>query len=149
MGCVLHFFGDTADVAELERLCPTEPCNVFRKGQAKSSRPNARLARTSGISVVASDAEFELLEQQQVDALAFLRRHHVALHAMRSVQGVETASIDFGSTMRNVYVQGDSFEPDLLAEIANLRMRLVLSQYPPQGRAKRVKQYRRTLRSAA
>jgi hypothetical protein len=149
MSCVLHFFGDAADVAELERLCPIKPCNVFAKGQPKSDRPNARLARTSGISLVASDAEFEQLQLQQVEALAFMKHHHAALQAMRSVPGVETASIDFGITMRNVFVQGDSFEPELLAEIASLRMRLVLSQYPPQGRAKRVKQYRRALRSAA
>jgi hypothetical protein len=149
MGCVLHFFGDTANVEELERLCPAKPCNVFRKGQPKSDRPAARMARTSGISVVASEAKFEELELQQAEALAFLRAHRAELQAMRSVQGVETASIDFGIYMRNVFVQGDSFEPDLLAEIASLKMRLVLSQYPPQGRAKRVKQYRRTLRSAA
>jgi hypothetical protein len=149
MSCVLHFLGDAADVAELERLCPTEPCNAFRKGEPKSNRPNARVARTSGVSVVASEAEFEQLELQQVEALAFMKRHHTALQAMRSAQGVETASIDFAITMRNVFVQGDSFEPDLLVEIASLRMRLVLSQYPPQGRAKRVKQNRRALRSAA
>jgi hypothetical protein len=94
-------------------------------------------------------AEFEQLELQQAEALAFLRRHHIELQSMRSVQGVETASIDFGIVMRNVVVQGDAFEPELLAEVASLRMRLVLSQYPPQGRAKRVKQYRRTLRGAA
>ena len=149
MSCVLHFFGDAADVAELQRLCPTEPCNVFRKGEPMSNRPNARMARTSGISIVASEAEFDQLELQQAQALAFMRRHHANLQAMRSVQGVELASIDFGITMRNVFVQGDSFEPDLVAEIASLKMRLVLSQYPPQGRAKRVKQYRRALRSAA
>ena len=107
------------------------------------------MARTSGISIVASEAEFDQLELQQAQALAFMRRHHADLQAMRSVQGVELASIDFGITMRNVFVQGDSFEPDLVAEIASLKMRLVLSQYPPQGRAKRVKQYRRALRSAA
>jgi hypothetical protein len=107
------------------------------------------MARTSGVSIVASDAEFEQLELQQAEALAFMRRHHSELQAMRSVQGVEVASIDFAITMRNVFVQSDSFEPDLLAEIASLNMRLILSQYPPQGRAKRVKQYRRALRSAA
>jgi hypothetical protein len=148
MSCVLHFFGDAADVAALVRLCPIEPCTVFKKGEPTSSRPKARLARTSGISVVASDAEFELLELQQADALAFLKRHHSVLHAMRSVQGVEEASIDFGITMRNVLVQIDAFEADLLAEVASLRMRLVLTQYPPQGRAKRVKQYRRALKRA-
>ena len=128
MGCVLHFFGDMADVGELERLSPTEPCAVFRKGQARSTRPNARAARTSGVSIVASEADFELLELQQTEALAFLRIHHTKLQAMRDVAGIETASIDFGISMRNVIVQGDSFEPDLLAEIASLRMRLVLSQ---------------------
>ena len=149
MGCVLHFFGDMADVGELERLSPTEPCAVFRKGQTRSTRPNARAARTSGVSIVASEADFELLELQQTEALAFLRIHHTKLQAMRDVAGIETASIDFGISMRNVIVQGDSFEPDLLAEIASLRMRLVLSQYPTQGKAKKIKQYRRALRSAA
>ena len=110
MSCVLHFFGDAADVAELQRLCPTEPCNVFRKGEPRSNRPNSRMARTSGISVVASEAEFEQLELQQAEALEFMRRHHADLQAMRSVQGVEIASIDFAITMRNVFVQGDSLE---------------------------------------
>jgi hypothetical protein len=149
MGCVLHFVGAAADVAELQRLCPVEPCNVFRKGQARSTRPNARLARTSGVSLVASEAEFDELELQQAEALAFMRRHEVKLRTMRAVSGVEVATIDFGISMRNVFVQGDSFEPDLLAQIAALQMRMVLTQYPPQGRAKRVKQYRRALRSAA
>ena len=82
MSCVLHFFGDSADVAELQRLCPTEPCNVFRKGEPTSDRPNARLARTSGISLVASEAGFDHLELQQLEALAFIKRHHAELRAM-------------------------------------------------------------------
>ncbi len=149
MSCVLHFSGDSADVAELQRLCPTEPCNVFRKGEPTSHRPNARLARTSGISLVASEASFEHFELQKLEALAFMKRHHAELKAMCSVHGVENAEIKFGIYMRNVFVQGDSFAPDLIAEIARLRLRLVLSQWPPQGRAKRVKQYRREVRSAA
>ena len=149
MSCVLHFVGNAADVAELERLCPINPCNVFRKGQPRSSRPNARLAATSGVSFEASSADFDNLEQQQAEALAFLKLHHANLQAMRAVPGVEAASIDFGIAMRNVFVQSDCFHPDLIVEVARLKMQLVLSQYPPQGRAKRAKQYRRALRSAA
>lgn len=149
MSCVLHFIGDSADISELQRLCPVEPCNVFEKGKPRSSRPSSRVARTSGISLVASEADFDQLEQQQAESLAFLRNHQSALQEMRAVAGVQSASIDFGIHMRNVIVQGDSFEPELLAEIAGLRMRLELTQYPPQGKSKKVKQYRRALRSAA
>lgn len=149
MGCVLHFFGDAANVAELERLCPTEPCNVFYKGKPRSTRPNSRLSGTSGISIVASDADFDKLELQQTESLEFLTLHHAKLLDMRAVEGVETASIDYGISMRNVIVQGDAFEPELLAKIASLEMRMILSQYPPQGRAKKVKQYRRSLRNHA
>jgi len=99
--------------------------------------------------LVASEADFDQLEQQQTDSLEFLKLYRSELQAMRAATGVEIASIDFGISMRNVIVQGDSFEPELLAEIASLRMRLVLSQYPPQGKAKKIKQYRRALRSAA
>lgn len=149
MVCVLHFIGDAADTAELQRLCPIDVCNTFTKGAPRSDRPHSRAARTSGVSLVASAADFDALAQQQADSLMFLKRHHAALRAMREVQGVEAASIDFEISMRNVAVQGDSFEPELLAEIASLRMRLVLSQYPPQGNAKKIKQYRRALRTAA
>jgi len=149
MPCVLHFIGNEADVAELVQLCPAEPCNVFRKGEPRSNRPGARLAQTSGVSLVASEADFEFLEQQQSDALAFMSLHQAKLQAMRAVSGVEVASIDFGISMRNVVVQTDLFEPDLLAQIVGLRMRLELSQYPPGGKSKKIKQYRRVLRSAA
>ena len=149
MPCVIHFFGDAANVAELERLCPTQPCNVFYKGRPRSTRPSSRLARTSGISVVASDADFDRIELQQAESLEFLKLHHAKLLAMRAVEGVETASIDFGISMRNVVVQGDSFEPELLGEIASLGIRMILSQYPPQGKTKKIKQYRRALRNAS
>lgn len=88
-------------------------------------------------------------EDEQAESPAFLRRYRAELQVMRAVGGVETASIDFGISMRNVIVQGDSFEPELLAEIAGLGMCLVLSQYSTAGKAKKIKQYRRALRNAA
>ena len=82
-----------------------------------------------------------------MEAVAYLRQHHVALAAMRTAVGVEFATIDFGISMRNVAVQCDVFETELLAEIANLKFGLELTQYPPEGRAKKIKQYRRAIRT--
>lgn len=149
MACVIHFVGDTVDVEELQRLCPAPPCAVFRKGLPRTNRPTARPARTSGLSVMASEADFDFLEEQQKEALAFLQKHRSALLAMRQVSGLESASIDFGISMRNVIAQSDAFEPDLLAALADLKLCLVLSQYPTARKNKKIKQYRRAQRSAA
>lgn len=149
MPCVLHFLGDALESSELARLAPVEPCAVFRKGEARSQRPAARPSQTSGVSLLVSEADFDQLDQQQDKALEFLATHREALARMRAFPGVEEASLDFGTEMRNVIVQSDSFPPELLAHLAQLRARLVLSQYPTATKAKRIKQYRRVLRSAA
>lgn len=146
MACVIHFAGDSVDIEELQRLSPKLACSVFQKGLPLSNRPGARPARTSGLSLVVSEADFDLLEEQQKEALEFLQEHRSALLVMRQAPGIELASIDFGISMRNVIVQSDSFEPQLLTALADLKLRLVLSQYPTAGKAKKLKQYRRALR---
>ena len=149
MPCVLHFLGDALKSSELARLAPVEPCAVFRKGEPRSQRPAARLCKTSGVSLVVSEADFDQLDQQQNEAVEFLSLHREALARMRAFPGVEEACLDFGTEMRNVIVQSDSFQPVLLGQLAQLQTQLVLSQYPTTGKAKRIKQYRRVLRSAA
>ncbi len=149
MPCVLHFLGDALESSELARLAPVEPCAVFRKGEARSQRPAARPCKTSGVSLVVSEADFDQLGQQQNEAVEFLSRHREALARMRAFPGVEEACLDFGTEMRNVIVQSDSFQPVLLGQLAQLQTQLVLSHYATAGKAKRIKQYRRVLRSAA
>ena len=148
MPCIIHFYGDEANVTELLKLCPIEPCNSYRKGEARSNRPNAHQSKTSGVGLVASDADFDFFGLQKSQALAFIRLHMSKLQEMRAVSGVEVASIDFGISMRNVIVQTDYFESELLIELAALRIRLALSQYPIAGKDKRIKQYRRVLRKS-
>ena len=149
MSCVMHFTGDTVNVEDLVALCPVEPTVAFRKGEPRSSRPNARLCATSGISFCVSDAEFEDFEAQKVDAVAFLAKHGTALAKLRDVPGLQHASIDFGIAMRNVVAQSDGFEAELIQLLAPLRVELVLSQYPVGKKMKRVKQFRRALRKHA
>ena len=145
MSCVIHFVGDDARIEELATLVPVADFEVFRKGEARSNRPSAIKHRTSGIRFRASDADFDDLELQQAQTLAFLQSHSQALAAMRQVTGVERAGADFGISMLNVIVQSDTFRVGLLLQLARLGLTLTLSQYPTEGRNKKLKQYRREL----
>lgn len=149
MGCVLHFMRPEADVERLIALSPVEPCTVRRRGEPLSQRANSRRAVTSGVSLGVSDAEFEELEQQQTDAVRFLRAHAATLKTMREVPGVERATLDFGIAMRDVVVQSDSFPADLVAAVAAFGCGLELTQFPVGRKAKNLKRYRKALRGAA
>ncbi|MGL4232522.1 MAG: hypothetical protein ACRDAM_04470 [Casimicrobium sp.] len=128
---------------------PVEPVNAFRKGEPRSSRPNARRATTSGIVLSVSEAEFEDSVQQEVDAITFLREHNASLKELLRVRGVAKASLDFGIEMRNVIVQTDQFSAELIREMAEIGLGLELTQFPPFGKHKRIKQHRRNLRKNA
>lgn len=149
MGCVLHFSGEVVELEQLMVICPVEPCTVFRKGEPRSSRPNSRLCRISGLNIEVSNADFEEFEAQQKDAIAFLRMHHSQIKAMRQVSGVSRACLDFGIAMRNVVSQSDQFDAELISLLGPLNVALVLSQYPVGKKDKKVKQYRRALRKMA
>ncbi|MEJ8840462.1 hypothetical protein [Ramlibacter sp. AN1133] len=148
MGCIIHFVGRDADVERLVALSPVEPCTVWRRGEPRSSRPNSRRAVTSGVNLEVSDAEFEELEQQQADAVRFLREHATALRNMREVEGVERSTLDFGIAMRDVVVQSDSFSADLISALATVGCGLELTQFPTGRKAKNLKRYRKALRAA-
>lgn len=131
----------------LVALSPVEPCNVWRPGVPRSSRPNSRPAVTSGLTLAVSDAEFEDLEQQQADAIQFLRAHSSILKNMSEVAGVEHATLDFGIAMRDVVVQSDHFPADLIAALAVAGCGMELTQFPTGRKAKNLKRYRKALRS--
>lgn len=149
MGCILSFNGPDADVAQLLALSPVEPFRARRRGEPLSSRPNSRLAVTSGITLQISDAEFEELEQQQADAIRFLHDHDQALQAMRKVEGVESACVDFGIAMRSVIVQSDTFPAELMAALAKLGCSMELTQYPTGPKARNLRRYRKAFRASA
>jgi len=130
------------------RLVPSSQ-SVHGGGGSLSSRPNSRLAVTSGITLQISDAEFEELEQQQADAIRFLHDHDQALQAMRKVEGVESACVDFGIAMRSVIVQSDTFPAELMAALAKLGCSMELTQYPTGPKARNLRRYRKAFRASA
>ena len=73
MAYIFHLSGQDFNVEALVQLSPVEPCAVFRRGEPVSKRPNSRRAQISGINLEVSDADFDDLEQQQADAITFLR----------------------------------------------------------------------------
>lgn len=103
---------------------------------------------TSGVNLEVSDADFEEFEQQQADAIRFLRAHAVALRRMLEVPGVERATLDFGIAMRDVVVQSDSFPADLIAALAEVGCGMELTQFPVGRKAKNLRRYRKALRGA-
>jgi hypothetical protein len=149
MGCLLHFIGHNANVDQLVKLSPVEPCTIFERGERRSTRPNSRPPVTSGINLEVSEADFERFEEQLADALVFLRLHLPALKQLRNTSGVEHASLDFGIAMRNVIVQSDSFPAELLALLAQFDCGLVITQFPVGKKSKNLRRYRKAFRRAA
>lgn len=107
------------------------------------------MAVTSGVTLQISDAEFEELEQQQADAIRFIHDHDQALQAMRKVEGVESACVDFGIAMRSVIVQSDTFPAELMAALAKLGCSMELTQYPTGPKARNLRRYRKAFRASA
>lgn len=149
MSCILHISGETVDVGQLTRLSPFEPCSIFRKGEPRSNRANARVAGISGVNLVVSSADFEEFEKQQSEAIEFLETHMAALKEMSGTVGVERVSLDFGIAMRSVVVQSDEFQPALILLVAELNCGLMLSQYPVGKKSKNLGRYRKALRGGA
>lgn len=148
MGCILHFVGFDADVDRLKELSPVIPCRTFRRGEARSTRPNSRITATSGVNLLVSDADFEELERQLSDARDFLQTHASVLKEMRKVPGVERAGLDFGIAKRDVIVQIDTFSADLIVLLAEINCGLVLTQFPVSKRSKNRRRYREAFRAA-
>lgn len=145
LSCVLRVFGEHLAIDELLACVPFEPCAVFRKGQARSSRPNARVATSSGANIAVSEAGFDAFAVQIVEAQAFMEQHRDSLRRLASWPGVDYATLDFAIEMRNVHVQSDCFPAALVRLAASLDFGLELSQYPPSTPKKRLKNNRRAL----
>jgi hypothetical protein len=134
-GAVLHVNGRLFDP---DRVLPTlslQPYQVYRRGEplaAKGSRSN-RYFEVGGFKCVVSEAD-GLLSDQAEDALAFLKKYHVDLAALRDDSDVETLLIDFGYDLRidgkKTFMQCDSFSAELLRCAGELGVGFDLSLYP-------------------
>ena len=132
MSTVLRAYGDDFDVDAFRAGCTLPVCAVKRRGQPvfPASQPDGRRHERSGVHVSVSDAEFDNLQQQVIDATEFLRVETEQILRLREFPGVDRVTLDFGIEPRDVAVQCDYLSPELVRLAGSLGLGIEISQYP-------------------
>src|SRR4051812_4951797 len=122
MSCILRAGGTDFDVTEFMRGSRWAPEAVFESGEARStiSRPNGKKNYRSGLNVLVSDAPFEDLGTQILQAIDFLEKNREETKRLRSFGGVERVGLDFGIRDRDSAAQCDCFPSRLLLILGEL-----------------------------
>lgn len=135
MSCILRVYGRDFDATSFVTSHDLIVASHWVKGEMRF--PGSKVIQTindsSGVRVVASDAEFTELSLQIADTIVFLREHHGAIGKLTASLGVEGAILDFGV---NIYPPGWSsftFPPELLSLAGSVGVALCLSVYPTES----------------
>ena len=84
----------------------------------------------SGVSFVASDADFDEFERQLADAADFLETHASEIASMAATPGVKFATLDFGvSLYEDSVAQFCSFTPKFVRLAASASLGVQVSIY--------------------
>lgn len=131
MSCILRLIGTNLDVDSIQSKITIAIDNSWKKGEPRfSQKENSKLHEKSGVTYLVSNAEFEEFEIQKIDAIAFMRQYFCELKKIHLLDGLEFAFLDFGITRRDVVVQCDYFQSELLLLAGQLGFDIELSQYP-------------------
>ena len=128
MSCVLRASGADFDpesfllTSELRAGADT----IYRRGDPG---PGGKRWQSSGFHVGVSEAELADLPGQIRDALRFLSRHEEELQRLGRFEGVEAVCLDFAIDRKDVAVQSDVFDAELLWRAGALDIDLVVSHY--------------------
>jgi hypothetical protein len=132
VSCVLRASGTDLDPEAFLAESELEATAVYRRGEPRlglASRPDAPMWVSSGFHVAVSNADFDDLPAQIGDALEFLARHEDELRRLGRFEGVETVCLDFAIDCKDVAVQSDVFDAELLWRAGALDIDLVVSHY--------------------
>lgn len=131
MSCILRSGGDDFDVDGFIAITSLEVDSLWRKGEKRfPNNANSRINQSSGIRVVASDADFSQLTKQIEDAILFLRQNIEQIKLLNSFPGAERAILDFGAEIYPPGWASFTFPPELLALAGQAGVSLCLSVYP-------------------
>ena len=132
MSCILRAYGDDFDVHSFVQGSSLIADSVWVKGE-KRFPGGARIQiinDSSGIRVVASDAEFTELPRQIEEAISFLHENHDEIRKLTTFPGVEGAVLDFGVDIYPPAWASFTFPPELLSFAGAAGVSLCLSVYP-------------------
>jgi hypothetical protein len=127
MSCVLRAFGESFKPADFFDDSPLQADSIYEKRDPR--RPEESGRTFSGFNLTVSDATFDELEIQILQAMSFLDEYEEELRRLGRFPGVEGVSLDFGIRWREVAAQTDSFPPDLLWRAGALDIALEVTHY--------------------
>lgn len=130
MSCVLRVFGNEFNVDDYLKESSFLPCKIFRKGEPRSSKPNAKLLTDSGFNLDVSHADFEFSEQQLSDAIEFLKSNSRELNRLKDFPGIEEICLDFAISVSDVWFSKSiRLNVQLIEEAAKYRIEIEISLY--------------------
>lgn len=134
MSCILRAYGDNFDVQSFSAMNLLAIDSLWVKGEMRfpGSTVIDTINDSSGVRVVASDAEFTELPKQIEDTTEFLRNHYDAIEKLMFCSGVDGAVLDFGVDIYPPGWASFTFPPELLSLAGSLRVSLCLSVYPTE-----------------
>jgi hypothetical protein len=131
MSCILRVSGDELNVDALLRVVGLQPDRVWRRGEPRrASKPDGKRNESSGVTFVASDADYREFSLQLDEATEFLEDNRAQIAAMASFEGVQHAILDFGIELRDVPFHSDILTPQFLMAVAGMGLAVELSHYP-------------------
>lgn len=131
MSCILRASGAEFDVDAFMAKTLLEVDSLWRKGEKRFIKSsNSEINRSSGIRVVASEADFSDLGEQIQHVISFLRKNIEQVKLLASFPGAEGAVLDFGIEIYPPGWASFTFPPELLALAGEAGVSLCLSVYP-------------------
>jgi hypothetical protein len=135
MSCILRAVGNNFDVDGFISQFSLAPDSVWRKGEKRfpKSTTSETINESSGIRIVASEADFSELAKQIEDVILFLRRNHDDVRKLASYPGVDGAVLDFGAEIYPPGWASFTFPSELLSLAGSAGISLCLSVYPTEN----------------
>mgnify|MGYP001576849618 CR=1 FL=1 len=108
-----------------------KPDRVWLKGEPKfKSNPEGKKQTSSGVTFLASSADFTEFDKQIEDATVFLKINRNEILSMATHQSVECATLDFGVALRDEMIHCDTINPQFLTAVGGLNIEVEISHYP-------------------
>lgn len=131
MACILRASGDNFDVDAFVAKASIQIDSLWRKGEKRfPANKHSNLNQSSGVRLVASEADFSQLTSQIEDAIFFLHQNLAQIKFLASFPGVEGAVLDFGVEIYPPGWSSFTLPPELLALAGEARVSVCLSVYP-------------------
>lgn len=131
MSCILRVYGKDLNIDSLLAIIDLEYDRVWRRGESRqASKSGGKRHDHSGMTFVASDADFSDFGQQVDETTNYLESYGDQIVIIASFEGVQTAVLDFGIELRDVAIHSDVLPLRFLRAAAEAGVSVGLSHYP-------------------